>query len=173
VALVAQTAAFVYIYARIPQIAEMTLSFYATPVLMHLMQILEPRGVLEWDELDIASLFMYPPGSSPDACNSFEKRLVSMYPGANAHHSNNWISQLSSIFVECGLADVQAIKMGKPREGMWRFGADNLLEAYREIARRIGGGLEEEIEKLDMERLKGVCFTYECAVALGRKALES
>jgi hypothetical protein len=30
VALVAQTAAFVYIYARIPQIAEMTLSFYAT-----------------------------------------------------------------------------------------------------------------------------------------------
>jgi hypothetical protein len=151
----------------------MTLSFYATPVLMHLMQILEPRGVLEWDELDIASLFMYPPGSSPDACNSFEKRLVSMYPGANAHHSNNWISQLSSIFVECGLADVQAIKMGKPREGMWRFGADNLLEAYREIARRIGGGLEEEIEKLDVERLKGVCFTYECAVALGRKALES
>ena len=32
VALVAQTAAFVYIYARIPQIAEMTLSFHATDV---------------------------------------------------------------------------------------------------------------------------------------------
>jgi hypothetical protein len=32
VALVAQTAAFVYIYARIPQIAEMTLSFHATRV---------------------------------------------------------------------------------------------------------------------------------------------
>ena len=31
VALVALAAAFVYIYARIPQIAEMTLSFYATP----------------------------------------------------------------------------------------------------------------------------------------------
>ena len=30
VALVALAAAFVYIYARIPQIAEMTLSFYAT-----------------------------------------------------------------------------------------------------------------------------------------------
>ena len=30
VALVARTAAFVYIYARISQIAEMTLSFYAT-----------------------------------------------------------------------------------------------------------------------------------------------
>src|SRR5271156_2636631 len=30
VALVARTAAFVYIYARIPQIAEMTLSFHAT-----------------------------------------------------------------------------------------------------------------------------------------------
>ena len=30
VALVAQTTAFVYIYARISQIAEMTLSFYAT-----------------------------------------------------------------------------------------------------------------------------------------------
>jgi hypothetical protein len=30
VALAAQTAAFVYIYVRIPQIAEMTLSFYAT-----------------------------------------------------------------------------------------------------------------------------------------------
>jgi hypothetical protein len=29
-ALVAQTAAFVYIYARIPQIVEMTLSFHAT-----------------------------------------------------------------------------------------------------------------------------------------------
>ena len=33
VALVAQTAAFVYIYARIPQIAEMTLSFHATTLL--------------------------------------------------------------------------------------------------------------------------------------------
>src|SRR5271170_6619737 len=32
VALVARAAAFVYIYARIPQIAEMTLSFYATPI---------------------------------------------------------------------------------------------------------------------------------------------
>jgi hypothetical protein len=32
VALDAQTIAFVYIYARIPQIAEMTLSFYATGV---------------------------------------------------------------------------------------------------------------------------------------------
>ena len=31
-ALVALAAAFVYIYARIPQIAEMTLSFYATGV---------------------------------------------------------------------------------------------------------------------------------------------
>lgn len=41
------------------------------------------------------------------------------------------------------------------------------------MARSIGGGLEEDIEKLDMERLKGVCFTYECAVTLGRKALES
>ena len=30
-ALVAQTTAFVYIYVRIPQIAEMTLSFHATP----------------------------------------------------------------------------------------------------------------------------------------------
>jgi hypothetical protein len=30
VALVAQTTAFVYIYARFPQIAEMTLSFHAT-----------------------------------------------------------------------------------------------------------------------------------------------
>jgi hypothetical protein len=30
VALVAQTTAFVYIYARIPQIAKMTLSFHAT-----------------------------------------------------------------------------------------------------------------------------------------------
>ena len=30
VALVAQTASFVYIYARIPQITEMTLSFYVT-----------------------------------------------------------------------------------------------------------------------------------------------
>jgi hypothetical protein len=56
---------------------------------------------------------------------------------------------------------------------MWRFWTGNLLQAYRETARRIGGGLEEEIEKLDMERLKGVCFTYECAVALGRKALKS
>src|ERR1700722_3085050 len=35
VALVAQTAAFVYIYARIPQIAEMTLSFHATLWEMH------------------------------------------------------------------------------------------------------------------------------------------
>jgi hypothetical protein len=33
VALVAGTAAFVYIYARIPQIVEMTLSFYATVVM--------------------------------------------------------------------------------------------------------------------------------------------
>ena len=32
VALVARTAAFVYIYARIPQIEEMTRSFHATPV---------------------------------------------------------------------------------------------------------------------------------------------
>jgi len=56
---------------------------------------------------------------------------------------------------------------------MWRFWTDNQLEAYREMARRIGGGLEEDIEKLDTERLKGVRFTYECAVAFGRKALES
>jgi hypothetical protein len=59
------------------------------PVLMHLMQMPKPGGVLQWDELDIASLFVYPPGSSPDACNGFEKRLASMYPGANAHHSND------------------------------------------------------------------------------------
>jgi hypothetical protein len=32
VALDAQAAAFVYIYARIPQIAEMTLSFHATDI---------------------------------------------------------------------------------------------------------------------------------------------
>jgi hypothetical protein len=36
VALVAQAAAFVYIYARISQIAEMTLSFHATTDLYHL-----------------------------------------------------------------------------------------------------------------------------------------
>ena len=39
VALVAQTAAFVYIYARIPQIVEMTLSFYATGTI----QVFEKR----------------------------------------------------------------------------------------------------------------------------------
>lgn len=70
-----------------------------------------------------------------------------MYPGTHGHRSNGWISRLSPIFVECGLADVQGIKTGKLRERMWRFGTDNLLEAYREIARGIGGGLEKEIEK--------------------------
>lgn len=55
-----------------------------------------------------------------------------------------------------GLADVQGVKVGKLREGMWWFRSDGLLEAYREIGRGIGGGLGEEIEKLDMERPKGV-----------------
>jgi hypothetical protein len=36
-------------------------------VFMHFMQMLKPDGVLQWDKLGIASLFMYPPGSSPDA----------------------------------------------------------------------------------------------------------
>jgi len=35
VALVAQTAAFVYIYVRISQIVEMALSFHATVALLH------------------------------------------------------------------------------------------------------------------------------------------
>jgi hypothetical protein len=57
-----------------------------------------------------------------------------------------------------GLADVQGVKVGKLREGMWRFRSDDLLEAYREIGRGIGGWLGEEIEKLDMERLKGAFY---------------
>ena len=61
-----------------------------------------------------------------------------------------------------GLADVQEIKAGKPREGMRRFRTGDLLEAYQEIARGIGG-LGGEIEKPEMERFKGGSFTYECA----------
>ena len=43
-ALVAQTVAFVYIYARIPQIAEMTLSFYATVDLLGALRACHGRA---------------------------------------------------------------------------------------------------------------------------------
>jgi hypothetical protein len=46
VALVARTAAFVYIYARISQIAEMTLSFYATPSLFELSSMEEHLAII-------------------------------------------------------------------------------------------------------------------------------
>ena len=41
-ALVAQTTAFVYVYARIPQIAEMTLSFHATIFVYEEGQLKQP-----------------------------------------------------------------------------------------------------------------------------------
>jgi len=46
VALVARTAAFVSIYARIFQIAEMTLSFYATPSLFELSSMEEHLAII-------------------------------------------------------------------------------------------------------------------------------
>jgi hypothetical protein len=143
------------------------------PVLMHLMQMLKPGGVLQWDELDIASLFMYPPGSSPDACNSFEKRLVSMYPGAHAHHSNDWITQLSSIFAECGFQMCRRSKRGSLERECGGFGLTTCLKYTEKWLETLEEGLKKRLKSWIWKDARAFCFYYECAVALGRKALES
>jgi hypothetical protein len=50
---VAQTTAFVYIYARIPQIAEMTLSFHAIGSLLCWKPILDFRNLGMWPFFEI------------------------------------------------------------------------------------------------------------------------
>jgi hypothetical protein len=87
--------------------------------------------------------------------NSFEKRLVSTYPGAHGHHSNDWFSRCAGD------------QSSEASRGNVAARTNDLPEAYQEIARGIGGRLGGEIEKLEMERLKGVCFTYECAATPG------
>ena len=56
VALVARTAAFVYIYARIPQRAEMPLSFYATELKLLLTVILRMADKSNVSTLSITGL---------------------------------------------------------------------------------------------------------------------
>jgi hypothetical protein len=58
VALDAQAAAFVYIYTRIPQIAEMTLSFHATPLSCGVRVECEDPAVLDFNrKIDICTTF--------------------------------------------------------------------------------------------------------------------
>lgn len=96
------------------------------PVLDHLIQLLKPNGILQWDEIAAANLpLKYPPGHSSD---TLEDLFNGIFSKAGIHMNiYDWVAKLGSTFEERGLQLVEERRGGQYAEEMWKYWGQNQI----------------------------------------------
>ena len=106
-------------------------------VLDHLIELLKPEGILQWDELAAAELpLTYPPGQCKTA---YQQLFDQMH--AKTGSRPVWISELGSGFRERGLA-VLEVRGGEPKKEMWKYWAQVNVGMAAEVVQTTNCGWE-------------------------------
>jgi hypothetical protein len=105
-------------------------------VLDHLIQLLKPDGILQWDEGPIAEApLKYPAGHSSDAFVDVLNTIASK-TGAKAG-IGTWVGKLGLIFQEHGLHLVEEKRGGEVKREMWKYWAQMQIVGSSYFARLV------------------------------------